>query len=187
MQKLMEADEDPVQSKLRMEKYFAYLIYEQQHSWLVDKHELMEHLPISVVREIVIQTNEEIFKVIFQNIQSDNLIRELCIALESLFYLPLDYILKKGDTANEVFIIVDGTVYVYTKNSSLIALTLNAGQYFGEIAVLRGTKREYDTQAATFCLLYSLTKEKIDQIAIVYPQLRQHLEESGRNKKDLID
>jgi len=87
----------------------------------------MEHLPISVVREIVIQTNEEIFKVIFKNLKSENLIRELCLALESLFYLPQDFIVKKGDTANEVFIIVDGTVYVYTKNSSLIALTLNAG------------------------------------------------------------
>jgi CRP-like cAMP-binding protein len=129
----------------------------------------MEHLPVSVVQEIVIQTNEEIFKVIFKNIQSENLVRELCIALESLFYLPFDYILKKGDTANEVFIIVDGTVYVYTKNSSHIAIMLNAGQYFGEIAVLRGTKREYDTQAATFCLLYSLAKEKIEEIAIVYP------------------
>jgi signal-transduction protein with cAMP-binding, CBS, and nucleotidyltransferase domain len=93
----------------------------------VDKHELMEHLPVSVVREIVIQTNEEIFKVIFKNLKSENLIRELCLALESLFYLPQDFIVKKGDTANEVFIIVDGTVYVYTKNSSLIALTLNAG------------------------------------------------------------
>ena len=110
----------------------------------MDKHELMEHLPVSVVREIVIQTNEEIFKVIFKNLKSENLIRELCLALESLFYLPQDFIVKKGDTANEVFIIVDGTVYVYTKNSSHIAITLNAGQYFGEIAVLSGTKREYD-------------------------------------------
>ena len=93
----------------------------------MDKHELMEHLPVSVVREIVIQTNEEIFKVIFKNLKSENLIRELCLALESLFYLPQDFIVKKGDTANEVFIIVDGTVYVYTKNSSLIALTLNTG------------------------------------------------------------
>ena len=153
----------------------------------MDKHELMEHLPVSVVREIVIQTNEEIFKVIFKNLKSENLIRELCLALESLFYLPQDFIVKKGDTANDVFIIVDGTVYVYTKNSSHIAITLNAGQYFGEIAVLSGTKREYDHQAATFCLLYSLAKEKIEEIAIVYPQLRQHLEESGRIKKDLID
>jgi hypothetical protein len=53
--------------------------------------------------------------------------------------------------------------------------------------VLSGTKREYDNQAATFCLLYTLSKEKIDQIAIAYPQLRQHLEETGRQKKQLID
>ena len=181
----MEMNEDSVQSKLRMEKYFSYLIFQQQNSWLVDKHELMEHLPVSVVREIVIQTNEEIFKVIFKNLKSENLIRELCLALESLFYLPQDFIhaqliVKKGDTANDVFIIVDGTVYLLSKNSDQIAITLKAGQYFGEIAVLSGTKREYDHQAATFCLLYSLAKEKIDQIAIVYPQLRQQLEESGK-------
>jgi len=50
----METNEDSNFSKLRMEKYFAYLIYQQQNSWLVDKHELMQHLPVSVVQEIVV-------------------------------------------------------------------------------------------------------------------------------------
>jgi hypothetical protein len=53
-----------------MEKYFAYHFYQQQNSWLVDKNELMKHLPVSVVQEIVVQTNEQIFQVIFSNLRS---------------------------------------------------------------------------------------------------------------------
>jgi hypothetical protein len=33
-----------------MEKYFAYHFYKQQNSWVVDKHELMQHLPVAVVK-----------------------------------------------------------------------------------------------------------------------------------------
>jgi hypothetical protein len=99
MHKLMEANEDSNFSKLRMEKY-----------------ELMQHLPVSVVQEIVVQTNEEIFKIIFKKIHSENLIRELCLNLESTFYLPQDFILKRGDIANEVFFIVDGTVYILARD-----------------------------------------------------------------------
>ena len=82
----------------------------------MDKNELMEHLPVSVVQEIVVQTNEEIFKIIFKKIHSENLIRELCLNLESTFYLPQDFILKRGDLANEVFFIVDGTVYILARD-----------------------------------------------------------------------
>ena len=54
----MDANEISVNSKQRMEKYFAYHFYQQQNSWLVDKNELMKHLPVSVVQEIVVKTNE---------------------------------------------------------------------------------------------------------------------------------
>ena len=75
LEELMNANEIKEHAKQRMEKYFAFYFYQEQNSWLLDKNELMKHLPVTVVQEIVVQTNEEIFQAIFRGLRSENLIR----------------------------------------------------------------------------------------------------------------
>lgn len=67
---------------------------------------------MTILQEIVVQTNEQILKVIFKDMQSENLVRELCIALKCKTYLPGDYVIVKGDRVSFVFFIADGTLFM---------------------------------------------------------------------------
>ena len=71
----------------------------------------------------------------FKSFNSDNMIRELCLALEGQIYLPLDYIITKDEVGDEMYFIVEGTVHVIAADKMTIVKKLNKGQYFGEIAI----------------------------------------------------
>lgn len=124
LQDLMDAYSIEASQKQMMEKYFAYEFYLNQRAKLIDTSMLSNNLPTSVVQQIVVQTNEQIFKVIFKDLNSENLIRELCTALKGKIYLPLDMVVNKGDIAHEIFFIVDGTVHVLASDKNTIAMTL---------------------------------------------------------------
>jgi CRP-like cAMP-binding protein len=117
----------------------------------------------------MVQTNEDVFKVIFKNLRSENLIRELCLALKGQLYLPNDSIINKGDIASDVYFIVDGTVHMMEADLQTIAMTLGAGNYFGEVEVLSESRRLFHVKAATFCTINSLSCDDLNQIAHVYP------------------
>ena len=55
--------------------------------------------------------------------------------------MPKDFILNRGDAANEVFFIVDGTVHLLVADQTSILMTLTSGHYFGEVELLSGAKR----------------------------------------------
>jgi hypothetical protein len=169
LEELMDSYEISAAKRHMMEKYFAYQFYQDQHAMLIDKEELLQTLPISMVQEIMVQTNEDVFKVIFKNLKSENLIRELCLALKGQIYLPGDLIINKGDIASDVYFIVDGNVHMVDTNLVTIAMTLGAGQYFGEVEVLSESRRMFHVKAATFCTINSLSGEDLNQIAHVYP------------------
>ena len=80
-----------------MEEFFAYESYTSHTSILIDQKELLSDLPVTVVKEVMVQANQKVFSTIFTSLQSYNLIRQLCFALKGDFYTPEDYIIKKGD------------------------------------------------------------------------------------------
>lgn len=125
---------------------------------------------------------------IFKNLQSENLIRELCLALHGMIFLPMDLIVSQGDIAREIFFIVDGTVHVLANDKNTIAMTLSEGEHFGEVEVLSLERRRlFYVQAVTFCTVNALAKEQLDDIATVYPQIITQLEQAATSKKQVLD
>ena len=68
------------------------------------------------MQDIEIQTNEQILNVIFKHIQSENLVKELCLSLRCETYLPDDFVMRIGDTVEFVFFIADGTLFLLATN-----------------------------------------------------------------------
>jgi hypothetical protein len=64
-----------------MQKFFAYQFYHMQKSSLLDKEELLENLPSSMVQNIIVQTNKQLLEPMFKTLKSDNMIRDLCLVL----------------------------------------------------------------------------------------------------------
>jgi voltage-gated potassium channel len=65
--------------------------------------------------------------------------------LEQTFHSPNEYIIRKGDAGEEMFIIGHGEVQV-TQGEKTLA-ELKSGQFFGEIALIEDTIRTADVQS----------------------------------------
>ncbi len=89
--------------------------------------------------------------------------------LEQTFHSPGEYIIKKGDVGDEMFIIGHGEVNVSIGDKVLAEL--KAGQFFGEIALLEDTIRTTDVRTKSYCDLYTFKKEDFLEVIQKYPTL----------------
>jgi CRP-like cAMP-binding protein len=72
----------------------------------------------------------------FGEYKSENMIKKLSCVLQSVIYLPGDYIIYKGDSGDEMYFIAEGTVLVLSEDKQTALSTLGKGCYFGEIAMI---------------------------------------------------
>lgn len=93
-------------------------------------------------------------------------------------------IVRKGDRAETMFFILSGEVEVEILPSPVV---LGAGQYFGEIALLRRTERTATVSAVTTCRLLALEVADFQRLLRVHPTIREHIaavaeERSGQRR-----
>ena len=100
--------------------------------------------------------------------------------LEQTFHSPNEYILRKGDVGNEMFIIGHGSVQVIVGEK--IVAELKAGQFFGEIALLEDTIRNADVQTKAYCDLYIFKKEDFLEVIEKYPNLGEKFDETYKKR-----
>jgi len=61
----------------------------------------------------------------FKDFGSENLIKDLCLALTGQIYLPQDYIILKDTIGAEMYFIVEGSVHVIAADKITVAKTLS--------------------------------------------------------------
>lgn len=49
---------------------------------MLDKEELLRHLPSNLVKEIIFYTNKDYLMPIFQRYNSENMIKDICLVLK---------------------------------------------------------------------------------------------------------
>lgn len=101
--------------------------------------------------------------------------------LEQTFHSPHEYIIRKGDVGNEMFIIGHGKVEVMVADK--IVAELKAGQFFGEIALLEDTIRSADVKTSTYCDLYIFKKDDFLDVIEKYPALGEKFNEIYRKRR----
>ncbi len=101
--------------------------------------------------------------------------------LEQTFHSPNEYIIKKGDTGNEMFIIGHGEVEV--SMGEKVLTSLKAGQFFGEIALLEDTIRNADVKSNAYCDLYTFRKEDFLEVTEKYPHLGEKFDHIYQKRK----
>jgi len=101
--------------------------------------------------------------------------------LDQTFHSPNEYIIRKGDIGNEMFIIGHGGVQVVVGEK--VVSELKAGQFFGEIALLEDTIRNADVQTKTYCDLYILNKEDFLEVIEKYPKLGERFDEIYKKRE----
>eukprot|EP01026_Neomeris_dumetosa_P050175 TRINITY_DN4393_c0_g2_i3.p1 TRINITY_DN4393_c0_g2~~TRINITY_DN4393_c0_g2_i3.p1 ORF type:complete len:639 (+),score=56.77 TRINITY_DN4393_c0_g2_i3:75-1991(+) len=95
--------------------------------------------------------------------------------LKPLFATPMEYIIKQGESGTNMFMIKQGKVAVEV-DGKMVA-TQSSGSYFGEVALLGSTMicrlRTASIRAITYCELFTLQKDDLEQIFKSYPALQE--------------
>lgn len=99
-------------------------------------------------------------------------ISEIVALLELKIISPRSTIVTKGDKADAMYFIAVGEVQVDIKPEPKL---LKAGEFFGEIALLKDTERTATVTAVTECQLMVLNVEAFKRILARHPELRENM------------
>lgn len=101
--------------------------------------------------------------------------------LRLLSFEPGDIVLTEGDAGHSLYVITEGTVKTFVRDTAqggqLLMRRLREGDFFGEISILSGKARSATVTAATHCELLELDRATLDHITASYPNVRQVLED----------
>ncbi len=92
-----------------------------------------------------------------------------------------DVIVTEGEPGSSLFLVVSGTVQVFTRDESsgeeIHLAQLGPGDFFGEVSLLTGKPRTATITADSPVIAIELTREAVDRIATRHPEVRRILEE----------
>lgn len=131
---------------------------------------------LNVYKRIKLLRNAHIFKEC-----TTPCLKMIANKLEQTFHSPNEYIIKKSDIGEEMFIIGHGEFEV--SSGEKIYAVLKDGQFFGEMALLEDTIRSMDVVSKSYCDLYKLTKEDFLEITKKYPDLLDRFESKYKRRK----
>ena len=104
----------------------------------------------------------------FGKFNSENFIKEICLYLEHVIFLPDCFIVIKGEIGEEMYFIAEGSVNVIAEDKKSVLKTLNKGDFFGEIALFMNTTRTTFVKSVSYCSIFMLRKKHIDNILLTY-------------------
>lgn len=114
---------------------------------------------------------------LFEGMTSAQL-RKLAAALKESKFPGSSHIFKEGSPGTSMFIIVEGKVRISKMvpgiGEEALAI-LERGQYFGEMSLIEEGPRSADAIAHTSCLLYELSREKLDEVMFTDKELASTL------------
>jgi voltage-gated potassium channel len=131
---------------------------------------------LSIYKKIKLIKNVHVFKGC-----TTPCLKLIATKLTQTFHSPNEYIIKKGDVGDQMFIIGHGEFQV--SSGDQILATLKDGQFFGEIALLEDTIRNCDIISNTYCDLYAFSKEDFLEVIAKYPELEEKFKEKYKRRQ----
>ena len=116
---------------------------------------------------------------LFSSFEHDAL-EEVLASTELRSFDEGDIIVTEGETGSSLFLIVGGTVKVFTRTehgSNVPLAELGPGDFFGEVSLLTGKPRTATITARTEVTAIELDAASIDRIAEAHPEVRKVLED----------
>ena len=148
----------------------------------------------SALGEEAAETDQELKELqastLFSSFERETLV-EIIASTELRSYDEGDIIVTEGEEGSSLFLIVGGTVKVFTRteDGKNIALAqLGPGDFFGEVSLLTGRPRTATITARTEVTAIELDRASIDRIANDHPEVRQVLEDFyERRAKETVE
>ncbi|KAI8815371.1 hypothetical protein BJ742DRAFT_876351 [Cladochytrium replicatum] len=149
----------------------------------MDEAHLFDDIPKSLQQEIKNYLYLELVQKVplFQNTDS-HFQNSVTFKIKPLVVLNDWYIFRKGDEAEEMYFVKNGTVEICGNEGQVFA-KLGPGNFFGEIALFEDTKRTAGARASGTVELCVLTKDDFNQIMNQYPMIAERIRQAIRERK----
>jgi CRP-like cAMP-binding protein len=115
---------------------------------------------------------------------SDDVLMELLLRMKTHVFMPGDSIVTQGEVGKEMFIILKGECEVTIEGVEGVDITMTAGDFFGEIALVTESKRTASISASTSVEVSVLTKDEVDDVILLYPEYGHILEKLAKDRLD---
>ena len=158
----------PNKFKKRIVAYFKYA--REKFSNSVD-YSFIDELPLSLRTEISIYMYQDlIHKVKLFELGDPSFMMAIIRHLKPRLYMQNDFVIRRGDYANEFYIIRVGTVEVLATDDETQIALLDEGCYFGEIGLLLNVYRTVSVRACKACIICYISKDHFLQVVKSFPE-----------------
>jgi hypothetical protein len=170
----------PARLQRRIRDFYSYR-WEKRLGF--DESAILDDLPPSLQGDVSLFLKRDVIeKVPFFQGATDELIREIALAMRPQVYMPGDLVFRAGEKGAEMFFIGRGEVEVLGKDGTTVQARLKDGQFFGEGALVLGQPRSASVRAVGFCDLYALDKNAFEGIIARYPEFKAHIVDMIRQR-----
>ena len=164
----------------RLHNYYSLV---RQHYRHISNSAFLSQLPLSLRTEISMFLQEDLIqKVKIFELGDPSFILAIVRHLNPKIYMSEDYIIRRGDIADDFFLIQQGSVQVLATDESTVIALMSEGGFFGEIGVLLQTKRSVSVRTATSVLASAISKEHLIGILKNFPDQEAFLNRIGRQR-----
>jgi glucose-6-phosphate 1-dehydrogenase len=108
-------------------------------------------------------------------------LNSVLLALRPVAYSPGDYIVRKGETGDQMYFIIRGEVEVLGGDGQVLS-TLGDGSFFGEIGLLLSQPRTASIRATTYCDTCMLERSDFIKVLRDYPQFAKSILDIARDR-----
>ncbi|MDO8543687.1 MAG: cyclic nucleotide-binding domain-containing protein [Opitutaceae bacterium] len=166
----------------RVRQYFKFL-WTSRHGY--NDAEVFDSLPRSLRAELSMYLHRDLLaKVPLLHDASQELLRDLVVALRPVVYLPGDFVCRMGAAGDEMYFILRGEIEVLDGNEVPLA-RLHEGDYFGETALLTNQARNASARADSFCDLYVLDRETFTRVVKSHPDFHAALHQKAHARPSM--
>ena len=110
---------------------------------------------------------------------SQKKIKSIANLLKPNLAIPGEVICREGEVGNSMYFVSSGAVAVQLSTESVM---LGSGDFFGEIALVKDTKRTADVVAESFSDLLTLDRSDFEKLLNTSPDLRRTIEEVAESR-----
>ncbi|WP_439816241.1 cation:proton antiporter domain-containing protein [Zavarzinia sp. CC-PAN008] len=98
---------------------------------------------------------------------------DLLLLLEPRKAAPGEKLIRKGERADRIYFIAQGAVQVAVGGRTI---RLEAGNFFGEMALISGARRSADVTAIDYCEFHTLDRRDFRSLVVRHPVLKQRMD-----------
>ncbi|CAG7728316.1 unnamed protein product [Allacma fusca] len=173
-------------------KLIRTTIQHMKHTWLLSKglepQQLLGDLHPALQSDLFSEyIGDAVSRVPIFSGMRDNILRTICTYMKKQYFKRGERIMRRGNLEYEMYIIVDGDVWIAEKNLEL-RCSLGSGESMGETQMIYGLQRRFSAVAANNVEVFALNSDGFSQILDRYPNLMEDIEKKLHfTKQDLFE